>query len=283
MQSVEQPIIENEVISAGVDWITATAKHGNVRWCMEEFARRELERARDAGADVRLSARMGYSGYSTKHFFYGRREGGSIIVASSEVADNVWRSVAEVSDNVARLDLQVTISTPTERPHLARHAYSVLKSSPPASIRVRNCTLITSHPKGETCNVGKRKSDQNGRIYDKATEAGIGDPRSLWRYEVEFKRGLASAVTDSLRTVGSSEAPTRALVHRWYRDRGLTPCFNPDASFCTQKRSLLAPDRDTLTWFQDSVSISVARAIKRHGLAAVLKSLGLDAAVTVRE
>jgi hypothetical protein len=279
VQAIQQPAVENEVVSAGVDWITATAKSGSTRWSMEEFARREFERVKDAGQDVKLASRLGYSGYAAPHFFHGRREGSSIIVASSHAAWNCWRSIASVADNLARLDLQVTVATPSDRPHLARQAYQLLRSSPPASIRVRNCTLIDTHPKGETCNVGKRSSDQSGRIYDKASETKQGDSLSLWRYEVEFKRNLAGSVAACLRSSSSDEAVARTLVHRWFADRGLLPIFDPSPYSALRNSPPVATDRDTLEWFRASVSVSVARMIRKRGLVPVLEALRLDSLV----
>lgn len=275
MQATAQVQIPNDIMHAGVDWITGTAKEAYNRMGMEEFSRRQFERLADAGEQMKLQSRMGYVGYSTNHFFHGRRTGSSIIIASGHTASDIWRSVKDLSDNISRLDVAVTVATPEDRPHLAVQAYKLLSSSPPASVRVRNCTLIDTHPKGETCNVGKRSSDQSARIYDYATAHGAGEARSIWRYEVEFKRGLATSAATALRSSHSDEAVARPLVHAWFSNRGLAPIFSPGPLSCPQDSLPAEVNRDTLAWFRDSVSITVGRAIRTHGLPVVLDALGL--------
>jgi hypothetical protein len=242
---------------------------------MEEFARHEFERARDEGAAVKRQRRFGYDGYLVKGFFHGRREGSSMIVSSGSVAANIYRSVAAVSDNVARLDVQVTVYTPNDRPDLAKQAYEVLRSSPPAAVRVRSCSLIVTHPQGGTCNVGKRISDQSGRIYDKAAESDLGTSRTVWRYEVELKRNLATAGVTRLISSDDSQADSRALVHRWFSDRGLDPVFTPRQFSSTDELAVGRAERDTMGWFRDTLARSVARQVKLHGLRAVEHALGL--------
>lgn len=276
MQSVNQPDIPHDVISAGVDWITATAQRGDNRWNMEYFTRLEFERAQDSGVEVKPAFRLGYQGHSMPGYFHGNRQGSSIILASGRTAASIYRSVAEISDHVARLDVQVTIFTPIERPHLGIQAYEALSAHPPASIPVRNVALITAHPEGETCNVGKRKSDQSGRIYDKATEAHLGQSRSVWRYEIEGKRSIAASWLSHLISSSDTSSAARSLVHRWFSERGLRPCFKPAASSCTQELAIAEKRRDTLAWLRDTISVSVARMVKRHGMRAVDAALGLS-------
>lgn len=281
MQSVTQPSVDHAFESAGVDWITGTAQKGSTRWEMERFARAQRERFMDAGATIKMGYRLGYHGWQTEGFFHGQREGGSIIVASGAVAHQVHRSVASVSDNVPRVDLQVTVATPVERPNLAAQAYHCIKSGSPAEVRLKNVTYIESHPQGATTNMGKRSSDSYGRLYDKATESGVGASRSRWRYEVEFKRGHAGRVAAALRSHHSDQAVAGSLVHRWFTLRGVAPIWLPDESSCPHEPSPSSAKRDVLLWFEDSLSITVAKAVKRHGAARVLQALGLLSYVTV--
>lgn len=282
MQSIEQPVVDHSIESAGVDWITATAQRGSTRWEMSEYARHERERLMDSGETIKQSYRLGYDGWSAEGFFHGNREGGSIIIASGAVAHKVFPSVINVADHISRLDLQTTVATPHDRPHLGVQAYHAIKGGAPARVRVKNVTLIKSHPQGETVTLGKRSSDFYGRIYDKATEAQLGEARSLWRYEVEFKRHAAVSAAARLRGDPRSEAVARDIVFDYFNARGVAPIFTPDPLFCTQKPASTAPARNVLTWFEESLSITVARAIHRHGLPRVLESLGLAKQVEVK-
>lgn len=275
MQSPTQPHVPHAVLSTGVDWITATAQKGFTRWDMSEYARHERARLMDAGEPIKTGYRLGYYGWQVEGFFHGQREGSSIIIASGALADRVWRPVVNVSDNISRLDLQVTVATPSDRPHLGVQACEALRGGIPRKVRTKNVTLITSQPQGETLILGKRTSDQYGRLYDKASEARLGAARSVWRYEVELKRHAALAAATALRGSDAPQAVAGALVHGWFDARGVAPIFTPDQTFCPQNPVQSLTNRNVLTWFEESLSITIQRAIARHGLERVLEALGL--------
>lgn len=275
MQSVWQPEVNHQIESAGVDWITASAQHGYSRWDMTEFARHQRERFMDAGITIKPAYRLGYDGWQGEGFFYGQREGGTLVVASGATANDVHRSLINVADNISRLDLQVTISTPIDRPHLGVQAHAAIKGGSPSRIHVKNASLITTHPQGETCSIGKRSSDWYGRIYDKATESGQGAPRSRWRYEVEAKRACAARLAAGLSGDQSAATFAQTLVHEWFTSRGVAPVFKRASLSCPQEYPPAAPQRDVLSWFHDSLSVTVQRAVRRHGLLKVLEALSL--------
>lgn len=275
MQSPSQPLVSHSLLSAGVDWITCTAQSGSTRWDMTEYARRERDRLIEAGESIKAGYRLGYYGWQVEGFFHGQRDGSSIIVASGATADRVWRAASNVSDNVARLDLQVTVATPLDRPHLGKQAAEALRGGIPRKVRVKNARLIISQPQGETLCLGRRTSDQYGRLYDKASEAKLGEPRSIWRYEVELKRRAASAAATDLRGSQTPHAVASALVWSWFNARGVVPVYTPDLMFCPQNPPPTAPSRNVLTWFEESLSITVARAVRRYGRERVMQALGL--------
>lgn len=280
MQSITQPHVPHVIANAGVDWITATAQHASTRMCMMEFARNQRDRFMDAAEPIKMGYRLGYYGWQTQHFFHGQREDSSIIVAGGAVAHDVHRSVLNVCDNISRIDLQVTVALPSERPHLAQQAFAALKGGTPSRIKARNVTLIDSHPTGETCNVGKRSSDTYGRIYDKAAQLGNLPARSLWRYEVEHKRDSALAVAGALRSDQRAQVVAKSLVWSWFNARGVLPLFHSEPFSCSQEPIKDAGEHDVLTWFEDSLSITVGRAISRYGLPRVLEALRLASLVS---
>jgi hypothetical protein len=152
----------------------------------------------------------------------------------------------------------------------------------PSKVKVKNVTLITSQPEGETVNIGKRSSDLYARLYDKATEAGLGEARSVWRYEVELKRRPAGLAAAHLRGDPTAEAVALSIVHDHFSARGVAPVFPRSLTFCPQKPTLTGVNRNILTWFEESLSITVARAVERHGLARVLEALGLASQVDIK-
>lgn len=275
MQSATQPAVQHSIISAGVDWLTATASKGSSRVDLQTYSDNQRRRFMDSDESIKTGYRLGFFGWQSKDFFYGTREGCSIVVASGAQAHNVFRAVAGIADNISRLDLQVTVATPEERPRLGLQAFKAIESGAPARRKVKNVTLIDSHPSGETCSIGKRKSDQYGRIYDKATEAKLGEPRSVWRYEIEYKRHCALGIATALRGSKAVEADALGYVHSWFDTRGVVPVFTPHQLFCPQKPSRTVADTDLLTWFEKTLSITMARAIKLYGIERVLEALCL--------
>lgn len=281
MQSATQPEVKHSIVSAGVDWLTATASKGSSRIDLQTYSDNQRRRFMDSDQSIKQGYRLGFYGWQSEGFFYGTREGCSIVVASGAQAHNVFRAVSGIADNISRLDLQVTVATPEERPRLGLQAFQAIKSGAPARRQVKNVTLIDTHPSGETCSIGKRKSDQYGRIYDKATEAALGESRSVWRYEIELKRHSALGTSTALRRSEALEADSLGYVHRWFDARGVTPIFTPHQLFCPQKPERTVSDRDLLTWFEKTLSITVARAIRRYGIERVLEALSLQSQVEV--
>ena len=276
MQSATQLTLPCEVISAGVDWITATARTGGSRPDMEALATHELRRAVDAGEEAEPASRLGYKGYAVRGFFFGERHGSAMIQASGPAAHNVWRAVASVADNVSRVDLETTVYTILEQPHVAKIVHENLKRGEHGKYKVKNATYIEGLPNGETINVNKRSSDTSGRIYDKASESDMGVPRSVWRYEVELHRAFALAACDSPRSASDAGAQACSLVYRWFHDRGITPIYDPSLFPCTQGLLVGKRERDTLAWFRDTLRKTVATQIEKHGLEVVLESLNLS-------
>jgi hypothetical protein len=276
MQLAQQLVIPAEILSAGVDWITATSKTGGSKPHMEELAIHCFQRALDAGEEVKPSKILGYTGYASKHIFHGERQGGAIMRVSGAAAKDLWRSVSEVSDNVSRLDLQVTVWTILERPHVAKVIHEQIKRKELGIVPIRNATYIEGHPSGETVNLNKRGSACSARVYDKAAESGLGLPRTVWRYEIECHSNLAGAYLAALRSNHSPSSTTATLVHKWFERRGIKPLFNPPDNSSTLDVHVGKPERNTLQWFRDSLSKTVARQVSLYGRGAVMRALGLE-------
>lgn len=270
-------------ISVGPDWLTATEKNTGPRLQFREIAQRVFDEERAAGVEMKPAALYGFEGLRGRGFFFGLRDHDGLIVLSGPRTPALAAEVTRVASNVSRIDLQVTLDTSHDKPNLALHGWQTLARSPARRGRKGSCTLITTRPKGDTLNVNSRRSDQCGRLYDKATEAKLGEARSLWRYEVEFKRARANHYAVALCSHTDPETMVSQLVGEWFFQKGLVPFWN----FQTLERSALMsldrPDRNVLDWFTNVVSLSVARSINRHGIGPTLEALGLHHLLYERE
>lgn len=285
MQVIECNPVLYPIISAGPDWLTATAKHGHQAFLFETLAEEVFDEERSGGGDVSTASVFGYDGQRASGFFYGNREHDAVIILSGRRAPPLLATVAQAATNVSRLDVQVTVACEHDRPHLAIQGYQHLARSPKQRGRRSKLTLTQSLPEGETLNVNSRRSDAFGRVYDKATEAQIGEARSLWRFEVEYKRYRALHHTRALATHTDPATLSKVIVHDWFAKKGLRPNYAyPDGTPSIGEGGIAQEDRNVLRWFEDSVSVTVGRSINRYGLIATLEALGLrDIAQSERE
>lgn len=262
-------------VSAGPDWLTATAKRGSEGRPFIECGNALVRAARAAGGDVQPATLRDYVGHRTDGLFFGIRKEDSIIILSGQRASSDHGKVTQLASNVSRLDLQVTVFTHGEQPRLGLHAYRRLSRLPPRRGARPKLTYIESKPQGETLNYGSRRSDNYGRLYDKASESELGPACTLWRYEVEFKRSAARRFAHALACSVSAATDTRHIVHRWWANRGLEPAWSLDEHQVILDTPIEARERDVLSWFRSSVSRTVANAVNRYGLDAVLEALAL--------
>lgn len=263
------------VIDAGVDWLTATRKHGDGCLPFLEVGKRILDEQRAAGGDIKPATLRDYTGHRGKHVFVGSRPADEIIVVSGPCAPAHWKAVSQTASNVSRLDLQVSVWTHGETPNLAREQYERLTGLPPSRGRPRSYSLIQSHPTGETLYVGKRTSDYYGRVYDWAAAHKAGVPLTVWRFEVEIKRLPARAYCDALSCDPNHSISVRDRVADWFVTRGLQVTWSKEDSALKMLHPLQGKDRDALAWMESTVQKSVARLIKQHGLPRVVSALGL--------
>ena len=279
MTTAQPAPYSHSIVDAGIDWITATQAPGDDAWLFEQQAEAMLAEQREKGGSLSRATLRDYTGWRGESLFVGTRDEDSIIVASADVAARHWKTVAQTARNVSRLDLQVSVWTHGEQPQLARYAYSKLKRLPPKRGRPRSFTLIRTHPYGETLNVGKRQSDAYGRVYDWATAHKAAEAATIWRYEVEFKRAYALGHARALSSNDDPRTEVSHLVHRWFSSRGVEPTWASSGTRLSNGQALKAPATDALAWFRTSLSKTIAKQIKLHGLDAVLDALGLTSMV----
>jgi len=263
-------------LEAAPDWITATAATGSHSLSFEAIAEREFSNEKAAGRDVTSGSRMGYRGFAASGLYFGRRHEDCLLIASGPRCAPLASEITQAATNVSRLDLQITLATPLDLPHIALEGFRHLKKQRKKNHRPGHLTLIYGYPDGESLYLNKRSSDAYGRCYDKATESKLGPPRSLWRFEVEFKRKLAYQRALALTASESGPAFCYAQVCRWWSNKGLPPpaISGPRGNY----QQLVTADNVTnvLGWFEDCLSITIGRSIKNFGLVQTIRALGLD-------
>lgn len=263
-------------ISAGADWLTCTSSPKGVSDALEDAAMAELYKEKAEHGQVRSALRLGFSGHQGDGIFCGRRDSLRMVILSGPRCTPLAKQFIPLATNVSRLDLQVTVWTEGEVPHLAEWSYKKLNGVAPRRGTPSKLLFIQGRPAGETLNVGSRVSDSYGRLYDKAAESKLGEPRTVWRYECEFKRAYAKRFAVALAEAERTETYAIGRVHEWWTKKGLQPSFCNTGEQLDAVRPLMVPSRNVLTWFRESLQKTVSRAISQHGPEAVIDALNLS-------
>lgn len=282
MESHPSSAYNHTCVQADVDWITATCQTGDDRLRFDHLGQELLEKERAAGVEVKPAALRDYRGFRAGGLFAGRRRQDSLIKASGSHAPPHWKSIARVASNVSRLDIQATVWTHGEQPALNVEYYEYATKQPNKRGRPRSYDLRRTHPQGDTFYVGDRQSDYYGRLYDYASAHKEGQPRTLWRWELELKRQVALGYSRTLLASSNVSTDIERLVHQWFEARGLLPTWAVGCLPDSQAPFIEKPERDTLQWIERSLQVTVRKAINRHGLTAVLDALGLSGLVIAR-
>lgn len=276
MKQAQAPAYSFTPFDAGVDWLTATAEAGVEGRPFRDSCEALREEERAAGRDVKPATLRDYVGHRGEGFFVGRRRQDSLCVLSGGRTADRWQSVAQTAHNCSRVDLQVSLWSHGDEGQLARENYHHLKSLPPGRGRPRNLTLIQGHPRGETLNVGRRISDAYGRVYDWSAAHTKEEAKAIWRFEVEYKRRYAAAQVSALLSADDHRVRASHTVYNWFSQRGLIMPWVESDFRPTDGLRLTEVNRDVLCWFEESVSKTIAREVKRVGLQRVLIALGLS-------
>lgn len=264
------------VINCGVDWLTVTSKRRGVSNALEDFGMAQLAKEKATDGQISVAKRMGYVGLTSSCLFVGNRPTDVMMQVSGPSCTPLAREAIMLSTNVSRIDLQVTIWTEGEACDLAKWTRDVLLARRQGRVNEGGFSLISSYPNGDTLSINRRCSERFGRLYDKTAEASLGPPRLVWRYEVELKGKAARAQAGRLAQCGVHPQYVSKLVHAWYTEKGVQPAFSALSCEREPQPTVEPPTRDVLTWFRESLSKTVAKAIRKHGRGVVLEALGLS-------
>lgn len=208
-----------------VDWITATAPY-KLRASVEldvALAFDSVQRIMFPREEVKRGTWMSYSGFRVPHLFWGRNSEGVCLRASGEAAEGVWRLLDWPGIRVPRLDLAWDIWWDADYDQFAQacadDAEKARLSLPPA--RRRKLCLVDGMGDGDTLYLGSRKSDQFGRLYDKARESGSATYRNCWRAEVEFHDSRAGHYFRELQKQSDPSKAIAETVAQWFEVRGV--------------------------------------------------------------
>jgi hypothetical protein len=212
-----------EIVHSGVDWLAASCHDpSRLAWLME-WARQRQSQLEEAGNAVKPWSGHGYEGRSVGQvaFAFNGRE--AICQLSGAEAYASWRTVAENSTNISRIDLASTVRAASRTDALARQGYCDARGARRGRGRPAQLSLLVNEDRGDTLYIGAPASDQRGRLYDKDRESGEDQWKRCWRYEVQFRRLQAKAAALAVAAAPVEADKTAAVVVDWFRSRGVEP------------------------------------------------------------
>lgn len=263
-------------LAAGMDWITATRAQTDLDNPLWQFASHVQRDLTDAGCVFRAWAWSGYVGYSSDHMAAGVRQDGTYLRLSSDVAAIYWQRAVTASQNVSRVDLQVTVELERPRINLAAVEYALAVERASALDARRKIALIKAHPAGQTLYIGSRQSDTFLRLYDKGAENGSDTSGKTWRYEVEYKNDRAREVSNMLNRHSSPHDGITALVHAEFTKRGTTPLFDRKIPAPTLSLSRIDPTTERqLIWLNTQVRPVIEKLLAAGERDRTIAALGL--------
>lgn len=274
-------MLDSRIVSAGVDYITATMPHENpnvLNWynnCIKY-----IETIAKDGNDIKSARRMGYEGVSCGGSFAGVRDDGYIVTISGERAQKGFPIVYTSSPHVSRLDIQCTFQSATRDASTALNARNAVAKANEklGKTAQRDATLIESLKSGATCYVCSKKSEQFARIYDKEAESGEERYKNCWRYEVQLKNNLATQ-TATLFRLSEYAQPNQAavFVRQWLRKRGIHAPWSADAELhaLPSETNTTSDVESRLRWLREQVRPSIRRLLKLGLRDSILEALDL--------
>lgn len=209
------------VISAGLDYVTCTAKSGAGGEPLYELGRALVRDEAAAGNEVQPFLWKGYEGSRAGAVAVGLRKDGPMVQLSGPSALLYGAGALEVAGHASRVDLQMTLhSDEWDVQRLiwqARHEPEITRREG----RPIERHLIDNSRTGRTCYIGSAKSTQRGRFYDKHAESPKAYDPGTARLEVQYRREAADAVRARYAAGDMDIASVRSAVGRWFGQRGV--------------------------------------------------------------
>jgi hypothetical protein len=255
------------VIESQLDWLTVTSPHTEPHSPFHHWASGALAFEAAAG-NARVPWGMrGYDGWHCGRVSHGVRCDGSIVMLSGQAAADRLDTALDVSANVSRVDLAVTVRLTPPDDSLEFDHFLELREWSAAHNPLLKGVLLLSLDGSSTLYVGSRKSERMLRVYNKELESRDArthdiDPRyqACHRYELEIKGNTArpTALTVSVSplpayTVSRMVAQycvLHGIDHTTFSDApmGLIPGFRRRSDAETKLSWLAHSCRPTVGW-----------------------------------
>jgi hypothetical protein len=264
------------VVSAGIDWLTATSRKGTHGTLLATLANRWRDQHEAQGNQVKVWRWEGYDGHTMDSLSVGTRPDGTIVRLSGDLAQQRAQQCLALADNVSRIDVQVTIQEKDLCINHAMRALAAAKRDRRVKAGMTTTTLIMSTPAGTTAYIGSRASQRFYRIYDKSAESKQVYPPGCWRYEIEYKGPRAMSVGERLRDQKGTAEACRQVVEQAFIDYGvIIPVPHLPPGWRDSSPRMETTDERRLRWLETSIAPVVSRMMESFDRRTVFEALGI--------
>ena len=212
--------LNGEFVDIGIDWITVTAQDPAKIERLRSMAYSLIECQLGEGNFGRPWYQSGYQGVLCGHIQYGERDDGAILRLGSHLAKDYWMRLLEMSDNITRLDLQVTVRTTLEPSSVVHRHYREIQRHRRPFRKPPRLSRICDADGGYTLYTGRKCSDVMGRIYDKESESKLKHYAGCVRYEVQFGGKRARLLANLISRCHSDLLSVARAVLMFFQTRG---------------------------------------------------------------
>lgn len=263
-------------VSAGIDWVTVTARAPAKVAALLSLGKDLIRQEVGSGGRTRPWHFQGYSGEQAGSVQTGYSGVGTCVRASGATARECAQELIECSDNVSRLDVQITVRSSNCGPGYASDMYQRLLGSSRRRGRSIAKTLITSTYTGDTLYLGRRISDSYGRIYNKSAEDKVAEVPPRWRFEVEYKRKYALGQALAYAQAPEKDVWCTSRVYHWFHDRFASPPISPLVR-CSDSGASRGSSEEArvVEWLKVGVRPVVRRLAAKYGWPDTLALLGV--------
>jgi hypothetical protein len=255
-----------ELVGVGCDWITATAKDEPNRSSLLRLGVNLMMEDAAKGNKVGPYKMARFVGGHSKYVGVGEWEGRVLVAVAGRAALDTWPMVAELAQNVSRIDLQVSVRQHPYDRQLAIRTWMESTAARDIEGKPAQFDLYARKGEGSTLYIGDGSSRYLARLYERYPKTREAHDLGVWRYEVEAKRERAAQAAEMLRVAVDPAETCYAYVHQHFAKRGVLPIFPPGISLDIPPLPREQTDDDkSLRWLGKSVR-PVLQRLDRHGL-----------------
>ena len=265
-----------EVVDFGVDWFTCTANSKSSKTRLCNLGSRLIKKEAGYGNTKRNWGFEGYQGFKSGGVAVGTRDASSIVICTGREAREYWRECFDACDNVSRIDIQFTATAERSPTYtINRSRREAVRHAKPFR-RAPKITLVSEHRGSNTLYLGKRVSENFGRIYDKATESSQEVWEGCVRFEREVKGNHALRLAKYLYPKRSHRERCLAEVQGFMQRRGV-----PYLASADKLKLLNSPRRVTdvvrkREWLKKQVRPTVEQLAEYYSIDEIANWLGLS-------